>query len=71
LTRKLLADGIDPAGVGQLLRAIDAYKGSFVVQCALKFAPLTFVRPGELRQAEWSEINLEGAAKWPYLWSYL
>ena len=53
----------DPAGVGQLLRAIDAYKGSFVVQCALKFAPLTFVRPGELRQAEWSEINLE-AAEW-------
>ncbi len=54
---------IDPAGVGQLLRAIDAYKGSFVVQCALKFAPLTFVRPGELRKAEWSEINLE-AAEW-------
>jgi integrase len=53
----------DPAGIGQLLRAIDAYQGSFVVQCALKFAPLTFVRPGELRQAEWSEINLE-AAEW-------
>jgi len=53
----------DPASVGQLLRAIDAYKGSFVVQCALKFAPLTFVRPGELRHAEWSEINLE-AAEW-------
>jgi integrase len=53
----------DPASVGQLLRTIDAYKGSFVVQCALKFAPLTFVRPGELRQAEWSEINLE-AAEW-------
>lgn len=51
----------DPASVGQLLRAIDAYKGSFVVQCALKFAPLTFVRPGELRHAEWSEINLENA----------
>ncbi len=49
----------DPAGVGQLLRAIDAYKGSFVVQCALKFAPLTFVRPGELRHAEWSEVDLE------------
>ncbi len=52
---------IDPAGVGQLLRAIDAYKGSFVVQCALKFAPLTFVRPGELRHAEWSEIDLDNA----------
>lgn len=51
----------DPAKAGQLLRAIDAYQGSFVVQCALKFAPLTFVRPGELRHAEWSEINLENA----------
>jgi integrase len=51
----------DTAGVGQLLRAIDAYKGSFVVQCALKFAPLTFVRPGELRHAEWSEIDLDNA----------
>ena len=50
---------IEPGKAGQLLRAIDAYKGSFVVQCALKFAPLTFVRPGELRHAEWSEIDLE------------
>ncbi|PKN70130.1 MAG: integrase [Deltaproteobacteria bacterium HGW-Deltaproteobacteria-12] len=49
----------EPGKTGQLLRAIDAYKGSFVVQCALKFAPLTFVRPGELRHAEWSEIDLE------------
>lgn len=53
----------DPVKVGELLRAIDAYKGSFVVQCALKFAPLTFVRPGELRHAEWSEINFE-TAEW-------
>jgi integrase len=51
----------DPVKVGELLRAIDAYKGSFIVQCALKFAPLTFVRPGELRHAEWSEIDLEKA----------
>ena len=51
----------DPAKAGQLLRAIDAYLGSFVVQCALKFAPLVFVRPGELRHAEWSEIDLENA----------
>ncbi len=51
----------EPAKVGELLRAIDCYKGSFVVQCALKFAPLTFVRPGELRHAEWSEIDFEKA----------
>lgn len=49
----------DPVKVGELLRAIDCYKGSFVVQCALKFAPLTFVRPGELRHAEWTEIDFE------------
>ncbi|HOO50444.1 MAG TPA: integrase arm-type DNA-binding domain-containing protein [Alphaproteobacteria bacterium] len=51
----------DPKRVGELLRAIDSYQGTFVVQCALKFAPLVFVRPGELRHAEWSEINFENA----------
>lgn len=51
----------DPAKVGELLRAIDGYTGSFVVRSALKLAPLVFARPGELRQAEWSEINLDGA----------
>ena len=49
----------DPKKVGNLLRAIDVYQGSFVVQCALKLAPLVFVRPGELRHAEWSEIDFE------------
>jgi len=51
----------EPIKVGELLRAIACYKGSFVVQSALKFAPLTFVRPGELRHAEWSEIDFEKA----------
>ncbi len=51
----------NPEEVGQLLRAIDDYQGSFVTKCALKLAPLVFVRPGELRSAEWSEINLEKA----------
>lgn len=51
----------DPAKVGELLRAIDGYTGSFVVRSALKLAPLVFARPGELRQAEWSEIDLDGA----------
>lgn len=47
----------DPGQVGGLLRAIHGYKGQFVTLCALKLAPLTFVRPGELRHAEWSEID--------------
>jgi integrase len=40
---------------------MNEYSGSFIVQCALKLAPLTFVRPGELRQAEWEEIDLDRA----------
>jgi integrase len=51
----------DPIAIGELLRAIDNYHGSFITKCALKLAPLVFVRPGELRAAEWSEINLEKA----------
>jgi len=49
----------DPNEVGNLLRAIDTYKGFFVTQCALKLAALFFVRPGELRHAEWTEFNFE------------
>lgn len=49
----------DPKKVGGLLRALDSYEGHFITRCALKLAPLTFVRPGELRQAEWSEIDFE------------
>jgi integrase len=46
-----------------LLRAIDGYRGSDVTRYALQLAPLVFVRPGELRKAEWSEIDLE-AGEW-------
>jgi integrase len=53
----------DPRAVGRLLRDIDNYDGGFVTKCAMKLSPLLFVRPGELRRAEWSEINLE-AAEW-------
>ena len=42
-------------------RAIDGYQGHFVVKCALRLAPLFFVRPGELRHAEWAEIDLDEA----------
>lgn len=53
----------DPKRIGYLLRDIDDYEGLFVTKCALQLAPLLFVRPGELRQAEWSEFNLD-AAEW-------
>lgn len=53
----------DPAKVGELLRAMDGFAGSLVVACALKFAPLVFVRPGELRKAEWAEFDLD-AGEW-------
>ncbi|OQB51855.1 MAG: Prophage CP4-57 integrase [Deltaproteobacteria bacterium ADurb.Bin151] len=59
--QKHMAAITDPTELGELLRAIDGYQGGIVVQCALKLAPIFFVRPGELRQAEWSEIDLENA----------
>ena len=49
----------DPVEVGALLRAIDSYEGSLAVHCALRLAPLVFVRPGELRQAAWEDIDLD------------
>ncbi len=51
----------EPARVGELLRAIDGYTGQPITAMALKLAPLVFVRPGELRGAEWAEFDLEGA----------
>jgi integrase len=53
----------DPMAVGQLLRAIDEYPGEFITACALRLSPLLFVRPGELRKAEWSEIEF-AKAEW-------
>ena len=58
-TTKHHASITDPKEIGGLLRAIDSYGGGLVVRCALKLAPLVFVRPGELRRAEWSEIDFE------------
>ncbi len=52
-----------PQELAPLLRSLDDFKGSFIVKCALQFAPLVFVRPGELRHAEWSEIDFD-AAEW-------
>ncbi|CAK7033333.1 MAG: Prophage integrase IntA [Desulfovibrio sp.] len=49
----------EPKKVAQLLRNIDAYEGYFPIVCALKLAPLVFVRPTELRAAEWTEFDFE------------
>jgi len=59
--QKHLAAITDPNAIGALLRAIDDYRGSLVTKCALRLAPLVFVRPGELRQAEWAEFDLDKA----------
>lgn len=53
----------DPKQIGDLMRAINGFSGSFVTKCALQLAPLVFVRPGELRHAEWVEFDLD-AAEW-------
>lgn len=53
----------EPKKVAELLRAMDGYTGQFVTACALKLAPLVFVRPGELRRAEWSEFDFD-AKEW-------
>ena len=51
----------DPNKIGSFLRVLEGYQGTFVVHCALRLAPLVFVRPGELRKAEWVDIDLENA----------
>ena len=55
----------EPADVGPLLRALWGYQGSPVVNAALKLAPLLFVRPGELRRAQWADIDLD-EAEWRF-----
>ncbi len=59
--KKHFASLTEAKDVAALLRAIDGYQGSHIVRCALRLAPLVFVRPGELRKAEWCEFDLEGA----------
>ncbi len=51
----------DPKLIGGLLRAIKGFSGSYITKCALQLAPLVFVRPGELRHAEWSEVGFDKA----------
>jgi integrase len=56
----------DPVRAGELLRSIDAYRGSPEVVAALNLLPLVFVRPGELRAAKWADIDLD-KAEWRYI----
>ncbi|HBG06911.1 MAG: integrase [Geobacteraceae bacterium GWC2_58_44] len=62
-TRRHMSSVTDPKELAPLLRAMDAYQGGLVAQCALKLLPMLFVRPGELRHMEWGEIDLE-AGEW-------
>jgi len=55
----------EPKAVGALLRAIDDYPGSSIVKAAMRLAPLVFVRPGELRQAKWADIDFD-TAEWRF-----
>lgn len=56
----------EPAKVGELLRAFDSFNGTYPVACALKLAPLLFVRPGELRTMEWAAVDLD-KGEWRYI----
>ncbi len=55
----------EPNKVAELLRTLDSYQGTLTVASALRLAPLVFVRPGELRNAVWEDINLDDA-EWCY-----
>lgn len=61
-----LAAMTEPQKIADILRALDSYQGTLPVRCALRLAPLVFVRPGELGKAEWEDINFE-TAEWRYL----
>ncbi len=62
---KHFASVTELAKIGELLRAIHGYRGTMVVSAAVRLAPLVFVRPGELRQARWADIDMD-AAEWRY-----
>jgi integrase len=56
-----LAAITEPAKISAQVRAIDGYQGQDLTKLAMKLAALVFVRPGELRKAEWSDFGLERA----------
>ena len=65
IKRKHFASITEPDEVSKLLKVIWGYSGTYEVECALKMAAYVFVRPGELRKAEWKDINIENA-EWRY-----
>lgn len=56
----------EPEQLTKILRALDSYEGTLTVRCALRLAPLVVVRPGELRKAEWKDIDLD-KAEWRFV----
>ena len=66
IKRKHFAAVTEPDEAAALLRQLHGYAGSVIVRCALQIAPLVFVRPGELRQAKWQDIDPE-AAEWRFV----
>ena len=66
IKRKHCAAATEPDKVAVLLRQLHGYSGSVIVRCAIQLAPLVFVRPGELRQAKWQDIDLE-TAEWRFI----
>lgn len=62
---KHMASLTEPKEVAELLRAIDGFKGTFTVECALRLAPLVFTRPSELRRAKWADIDFK-TCEWRY-----
>ncbi|MHB1799916.1 MAG: tyrosine-type recombinase/integrase [Vulcanimicrobiaceae bacterium] len=65
VSKRNMAAPTDPAAVGAILRALEAFRGGPVVQAAVNFLPLVFCRPGELRTMRWQDVDLD-AAQWSY-----
>jgi len=65
ITKEHFPTVTDPVRIGEILRAIEGYRGTLTVRCAMRLAPLVFVRPGELRHAQWSDIDLD-KAEWRF-----
>ncbi len=63
---KHMATLTKPKEVAKLLRAIDGFKGTYTVQCALRIAPMLFVRPGEFRMAKWKDIDFD-TGEWRFI----
>jgi integrase len=60
------ASTTEPKDLARILQELDRYQGTQTVRCALRLAPLVFVRPGELRKAEWSDVDFD-KAEWRFL----